>query len=94
MTLNEMKLFAEHTESEFWVLILLVDNSDPNENLLWHLLVATPEQMADTVDLKNLPVNMTLLKGERARVFLIDKLRENAEWQAELRLKRVGGGLN
>jgi hypothetical protein len=93
MTLDEMKLFAEHTESEFWVLVLPVDNSDPNENL-WPLIVATPEQMADTVDLKNLPVNMTLLKGEPARCFLIDKLREHAEWRAELRLKRAGGGLN
>ena len=37
---------------------------------------------------------MTLLKGKQARSFLIDKLRENAEWQAELRLKRRGGGLN
>jgi hypothetical protein len=90
MTLDEMKLFAEQTESEFWVLIL---SFDPNGNL-WHLLVATPEQMADTVDLKNLPAGMTLLKGKQAKTFLIDKLREHAEWQAELRLKRAGGGLN
>jgi hypothetical protein len=79
ITLEEMKLFAEHPETEFWVLILLIDSPAPNENL-WYLLVATPEQMADTVDLKSLPANMTLLKGKQAKSFLIDKLREHAEW--------------
>jgi hypothetical protein len=90
MTLDEMKLFAEHTESEFWVLIL---SFDPNGNL-WPLIVATPEQMATLIDLKNLPVGMTLLKGKQAKTFLIDKLREHAEWHDELRLKRRGGSLN
>ena len=93
MTLDEMKLFAEQTGSEFWVLILLVDSSDPNENL-WPLIVATPEQMTSLIDLKNLPTNMTLLKGKQARAFLIDRLREHREWHDEQRLKRRGGGLN